>query len=508
MSNAVDYLELQAKLQPDRLALADLASGQRWTHGQLHHAAAQGVTQLLRFGVREGDRVASLAKNEAELAILHLACARLGAIYTPLNWRLAKPELQALLADAEPRLLVGDGSLLTAGLAGVAVEDMARARQTCEPTFPPLADPHRPSLILYTSGTTGKPKGVVLSEANLVEISINTSLLCRITHESVFLVDAPMFHTIGLIANIRPALMRGGAVLISDGFNPSRTLARLSAKELGVTHYFCVPQMASALRADSSFDPSRLRKLTAIFTGGAPHPASSIRAWLADGIPVSDGYGSSEAGTVFGMPVDPLLIDRRAGSVGLATPRVRSRILDSTGRPSPPGEPGELQLSAASITRGYWQREDETQAAFTADGWFRTGDIARADAEGYHWIVDRSRDMYISGGENVYPVEIEAALASLPGVAECAVIGVPDERWGEVGHLFLKVVPGAALEPDAILAALAQRIARFKLPKKVTFVEAIPRNAAGKIVKNELRASLASGDDPAGEQARLPAKSS
>ena len=496
MSNAVDYLELQAKLQPDRLALADLASGQRWSHGRLHHAAAQGVTHLLRLGVREGDRVASLAKNQVELAILHLACARLGAIYTPLNWRLAKPELQALLADAEPHLLVGDSAVSAAGLNGMALDEFAPAREACEPTFLPMADPLRPSLILYTSGTSGRPKGAVLSEANLAEIAINSTLLCRVTHESIFLVDAPMFHTIGLIANIRPALMRGGAALISDGFNPTRTLARLSATDLGVTHYFCVPQMASALRADASFDPNRLRKLTAIFTGGAPHPAPNIRAWLADGIPVSDGYGSSEAGTVFGMPVDAALIDRRAGSVGLATPRVRSRIVDSTGRTASPGEPGELQLRAASITRGYWRREEETRTAFTEDGWFRTGDIARADAEGYHWIVDRSRDLYISGGENIYPAEIEAALASLPGVAECAVIGVPDERWGEVGHLFLKVVPGAALGPDTILAALEQRIARFKLPKKVTLVEAIPRNAAGKIVKHVLRASLGSSTQP------------
>jgi fatty-acyl-CoA synthase len=296
-----------------------------------------------------------------------------------------------------------------------------------------------------------------------------------------------MFHVIGLITNIRPALMQGGAFLVSDGFVPARTLARLGDPSLGITHYFCVPQMASALRAEPGFDPGRLQGLTAIFTGGAPNPAADIRTWLADGIAMVDGYGMSEAGTVFGMPLDPVLIDAHAGSAGLATPAVHTRIVDAASKDCPPGEAGELLLKGDNLAKGYWRRPEDTRSAFTLDGWFRTGDIVRADAKGYHWIVDRHKDMFISGGENIYPAEVEVVLAGHPGIAECALVGVPDSRWGEVGHLFLVAAAGAVLDPEKILAHIATRLARYKVPKHVSVIAALPRNGAGKVLKTKLR---------------------
>lgn len=490
MSGAVDHVGLNARLTPGALAAHELASGRSWTYAELDRAVAQAVTALRELDVGVGDRVAVLAKNRVELIVLHLGCARLGAIFTPLNWRLSPAELAVLLADAEPKLLIGDGCLADAGLSGLSLDDFAARREAAAPALPSLIPPERVSLILYTSGTSGLPKGVMLSEAAIAETAVNFSLLGKVTAASMFLCDAPMFHVIGLITNIRPVLMRGGAFLVSEGFIPDRTLERLGDPALGVTHYFCVPQMAASLRAAPQFDASRLRGLTGLFTGGAPHPAASIRAWLEDGIPIVDGYGMTEAGTILGMPLDRDLIAARAGSAGVAAPGVQTRIVDASGRDLPPGEAGELWVKGRNLTSGYWRREAETQKAFAEGGWLRTGDIAVADAEGYHWLVDRLKDMFISGGENVYPAEIEALLAAHPAIAECAVVGAPDERWGEVGCLFVVHRAGQAVSEADLLEHLAAKVARYKVPKRVVTLDALPRNGAGKVLKTELRKQL------------------
>jgi fatty-acyl-CoA synthase len=485
-----DHVALQARLQPDRPAAVDLASGRSWTYAELDSAVARAVTVLRRRGVGEGDRLATLARNRVLLAVLHLACARLGAMFVPLNWRLSPAEIAALVEDSAPTLIVGDACLAAAGLDGLHLDVLQTEIDAAEPEAAGSPDRERPSLILYTSGTSGRPKGAMLSERNLDQTAINFGRLGKVTHESVFLVDSPMFHIIGLITSIRPVLMHGGTILVSDGFEPARTLKRLGDPALGVTHYFCVPQMAAMLRAQPTFDATALRRLTAIFTGGAPHPASDIRAWLAQGIPVVDGYGMSEAGTVFGMPADPALIDARAGSAGLPFPTVFTRIVDDQDRDCASGVPGELLLKGDNVFLGYWRRPEDTARAFTEDGWFRTGDIALADAEGYHWLVDRKKDMFISGGENVYPAEIEAALADHPAIIECAVVGLPDPQWGEVGHLVATCRVGTALELAGVLAHLERRLARYKLPKGLTLVAALPRTASGKIQKTVLREQL------------------
>jgi fatty-acyl-CoA synthase len=491
VSAAVDHVGLQARLRPGalaarELAARDLATGRSWSYAQLDRSIACAVTVLGELGVARGDRVATLARNRVDLVILNLACARMGAIYAPLSWRLGPEELKGLIEDAEPRLLIGDASLDAAGLDGVSIDDFVRRVEAASPTPPTPFDPEQPSLILYTSGTSGRPKGVLMTEAALAETAQNFSLLGEVTPDSIFLCDAPMFHVIGLITTIRPAFLRGGTILVSDGFIPARTLERLGDPKLGVTHYFCVPQMAAALRAEPSFDPVRLRRLKAIFTGGAQHPASAVQAWLKDGIAIVDGYGMSEAGTVFGMPIDRNQIAGRPGSVGVAPPGVRSRIVDAGGRDVSPGELGELWLQGRNLTCGYWRRPEETSALF-CEGWLRTGDVVRCDEDGFYWIVDRRKDMFISGGENVYPAEIEAALADHPAVAECAVVGWPDAQWGEVGRLFYVVRSGHAASSQDLLAAIRRRLAAYKTPKQAIQVDALPRNGAGKILKGELK---------------------
>ncbi len=487
----VDHVAFQARYNPGRLALLELASGRSWDYTGLDDAVAR-CASVLRHGHRVacGDRVAALAKNCAELVLLHLACSRIGAIYVPLNWRLTASELNGLLADVEPRLLLGDGELQRSGLAGTSLAALSEDIAAAQPLPAEPIDPDRPALILFTSGTSGRPKGAMLSERNLNQTGLNLGRLGRVTHDSRFLMDSPMFHIIGLATNIRPPLIHGGAALISDAFDPARTLTRLADPALAVTHYFCVPQMAAMLRQQPTYDPGLLRGLTALFTGGAPHPAGDILRWTEEGIAAADGFGMSEAGTVFGMPVELDTITAKAGSVGIPTPGLGVRIVDGEDRDCPAGSAGELLLKGDNVFSGYWRAPEENARCFTADGWFRTGDIALCDSDGFYRIVDRKKDMFISGGENVYPAEIEAAMAGYPGLEEVAVVGVPDSKWGEVGHMALVASPGQTIDTAAVSAWLDGRLARYKLPKLITVVDSLPRTGSGKIIKSELRALL------------------
>lgn len=487
MRGAADLLAFNAQYQPERVAAIDLPRDRYWTYAELDLVCGQCASALESYGIARGDRVVCLAKNRVELIALHLACARAGAIYVPLNWRLTTIEIQALLEDAEPKLIIGDELLAQAGIEGIEIEAFLEQMLTLPPLPYRLIDDSLPSLILYTSGTSGRPKGALLSENNITETAINFSLLGRVQNHSVMMSDAPMFHIIGLITAIRPALLQGGTFVVSDGFDPARTFNRLADPELGISHYFCVPVMADLIRAEAIYSPAKLSGLTAIFTGGAPYAEAKIQAWLNDGVPVANGFGMSEAGTVFGMPADINLIAQRPGSTGITTSRVKARIVNADGEACASGESGELQLRGPNITSGYWRRPSENAKIFTEDGWFCTGDIARCDEQGYFWIVDRLKDMYISGGENVYPGEIEALLAHNPAIKECAVVGQADEKWGEVGHLFLVLVD-AKEKPaaDDIIKSLDGKLARYKLPKYVSVIEALPRNANGKIMKSAL----------------------
>jgi fatty-acyl-CoA synthase len=489
---SVDYLALQAGLQPNRLAARDLTSGRAWSYRELDDDAWRFAYVLRAQGVAAGDRVALLAKNRVAQVLVHLACARLEAIFVPLNWRLSALELGVQLGDAEPALLIGDSYLASAELDGLSIDALEAMAAEADKMPPRPYDQQKTSLILYTSGTSGRPKGVMLSEANLWATAVNFSVLARVGPDSAVLCDAPMFHVIGLVGNVRPTLMVGGTILVSDGFNPARTLRRLTDPALAVTHYFCVPQMAASLRHDPAFNPAALRHLTGIFSGGAPHAPDAIRAWTRNGIPLANGYGMTEAaGTVCCMPVDLAEIETNIGASGLLPPNVQVRIVDDEENDVPSGISGEILVRGANVFPGYWRRPAETAAAFTADHWYRSGDIGFLDDAGYLSVIDRKKDMFISGGENIYPAEIEAALADFPYLAECAVIGVEDERWGEVGHLYAVAMPGGQITAAALIEFLEDRLARYKIPKHVTLIEALPRNGAGKLVKAVLRANVA-----------------
>ncbi|MER9335351.1 AMP-binding protein [Mesorhizobium sp. M0293] len=495
-----DPVALHAGTQPDRIACVDLATGRRWTYAALDETIQRAVRVLeTGYGIEQGQRIATLARNSADLLILQQAAMRLGAIFVPLSWRLASAERQAILADCDPVLLLHDTVLetvLPTGRTPIEVTAFAAAVEAQVPAARrPLPASDAPSIILYTSGTSGRPKGVVITEANAFATAVNFGVLGRVGNASVFLCDAPMFHVIGLITSLRPPLLQGGTVLISSGFDAGVTNRRLADPALGITHYFCVPQMARMLRDHPDFAPAHWTSLTAIFTGGAPNPAADILWWLAQGVRMADGFGMTEAGTVLGMPVEADRITGKPGSAGLPAPMIGLRIVDGDGRDVATDEPGEIWLSGPSITPGYWNRPEETARAFTADGWFRTGDIARRDEEGFVTLVDRLKDMFISGGENVYPVEIEMALLDHPDITEAAVIGIADERWGEVGRAFVVLKSGCVLDPGDLASYCGERIARYKVPKEFLLTDALPRTASGKIQKHILRSWTA----PAGQ---------
>ncbi|TXS90252.1 AMP-binding protein [Parahaliea maris] len=488
----MDYVEFNATVRPARLAIRDLAQDLVLSYSEFDDRVARCATLLLDCGVTAGERVACLSHNRAEIIILHWACARTGAIFVPLNWRLSQAEIVSLLEDCQPRLLVADGLAQALELEYFDIAEVLARAANLSPWRGTPVPADTPSLMLYTSGTTGRPRGALLTERNIGETALNFALLGQVSVDSVFLCESPMFHVIGMVTSVRAPIMLGGTLVISDGFVPERTLERLGDPQLGISHYFCVPQMALALRAQQNYDPARLNNLKALFTGGAPHPAAQIMEWVDDGIPIVDGYGSTECGTVFGMSLDLDTIAAKAGSVGVPTPRVEARIVSPEGVPVAAGESGELQIRGDNMTVGYWGRDEDYREAVTGDGWFRSGDIARIDDDGYFYIVDRKKDMFISGGENVYPAEIEALLVRYPGIQEAAVIGIPDEKWGEVGCVFY-VSDGATVSAEELSAFLEGKLARYKMPKVTRRVEELPRNSAGKLLKPSLRQQYQDG---------------
>ena len=484
----MNFLLLQAQLKPNKEAVRDLSTQRSWNYADWERFVAQTAGWLTAQGLRPGDRLACLAKNCAEYIALHFAAARLGLLFVPLNWRLSAAELDSVLEDCQPALVVAD--VLAEKLSCDSVDISTLSERVVGHASVSDIGLHdaQPTLLLYTSGTTGRPKGILHSEKTLMETTLNMSLLAEVSEQSCYLCEAPMFHVIGLITCIRPVLYHGGKLLISDGFEPPRTLARLQDRTLNISHYFCVPQMANMLRQQPEFNPTGLTHLKAIMTGGAPYPEVQVRAWVKDGIPIVDGYGMSEAGTVFGMPFELAIIDQKAGAVGVHPPRIQARLVDGNEQLVVPGAAGELQLKGDNLFLGIWRQDELYDRCFTADGWFRTGDVAIKDNDGFYRIVDRLKDMFISGGENVYPAEVEAIVLASPLVKECALVGVPDEKWGEVGRLYVVPQdPMVAFDRDALFDDLQRSLARYKLPKQLELLAELPRNAAGKLNKKILK---------------------
>jgi fatty-acyl-CoA synthase len=482
---------------------------QRWTYGEVAERVTRLASALQARGVAPGDRVAYLGPNHPGFVETMFATGELGAIFVPINTRLAAAELASILRDAEVATLVwapdleevvGDVGDQVPIARRVVVGEQARAGSEPLEALVSEGSTERPeadvdledvAMIMYTSGTTGQPKGATLTHANLAWNLFNVLIDVDVSQDEVTLVSAPLFHTAALNQTFLPTFAKGGTCVLMSAFDPQRTLELIAGHR--VTWMFGVPAMFQALTAAPGWDEADLSSIRAVEAGGAPVPAELIRRYQDRGLTFMQGYGMTEAspGVLFLRAKDSL---RKVGTAGTPCFFTDVEVVDLDGRPATTGERGEIRVQGPNIMRGYWNKPDETSQVLH-DGWFRSGDVAVRDDEGYFTIVDRVKDMFISGGENVYPAEVENALYEHPAVADCAVIGVPDERWGEVGQAFVVLREGGDLDHAELASFLEQRLARYKIPRSLVLVDVLPRTASGKLLKKELTPVL---DDPSG----------
>ncbi len=501
-----DWISHHAARRPGQTAINDLQTARIFTYAELDRRIAQLAGALAARGVGRSDRVALLAPNCAEYFELQFACGRLGAIMLPLNWRLTVPELEYILGDATPKLLIHDKSFaqqaraLSKSLLEIDQErpdgDYERALRDAPVSPAPVPLTHDDiGMVMYTSGTTGHPKGAIITHGMVFWNAVNLGIPALISPQTVQLVILPLFHTGGLNCYANPVLHAGGTILIMRTFDPGLALDYISDPALGITHFFGVPAPYQFMMQHPKFQGADLSRLRISGVGGAPCALAILEGWAARGVALVQGWGMTETSPA-GTMLDASDAIRKVGSAGKAMMHTEIRIVDDSGKDVTQGGIGELLIKGPNITPGYWNKPEATKAAFT-DGWLHTGDAARLDDEGFVYIVDRWKDMYISGGENVYPAEVENVLFQLPQVADAAIIGVPNERWGEVGMAIIVKKPDQKLEEGDVIRHCLGRLAKFKVPQSVVFVDTLPRNATGKVLKRELRTQFVGAAAPA-----------
>ncbi len=452
------------------------------------------------WGVRPGDRVAWLGFNHELQLVTLVACARLGAVFLPLNFRLAVPELQQVMQDAQPRLLVHDSHHASTALA-LQAEGLKHTHHdtliaSAAPRGLPLPDVHSdmPLLLVYTSGTTGVPKGAVHTQAALLANARASAWAHDFVEGDKVLSTLPMFHVGGLCIQTLPALLAGVEVVLHPRFDPTAWLHEMITSRPSLS--LLVPATMRALFEHPRWADTSLACLRGIMTGSSTVPVAYLETLHARGVPVGQVYGTTETGPVSIVLRLPDAM-ARVGASGWPHPEAQVKLIDADGKEVGPGETGEVCIRAANLMQGYWSTQGQSGLGLQ-DGWFHSGDLGQRAEDGCITIVGRSKDMIISGGENIYPAEIENQLVTLPGVAENAVVGVADARWGEVPVAVLVRSPdaaGQALSAEAVLGHLQSRIARFKLPRRVVFMDNLPKSALGKVQKPALQALL-TGTNP------------
>jgi len=530
----VDITAKRAALTPHRVAFEDALSGRTLTYAELDERAARCAGALAAMGVGREDRVAVLCRNRIEFFEIMFACGKLGAILAPLNWRAPAAELVLLLDDCTPKVLLFGaedaacaGALARDGLALVGLDSSVygggakRSEAEGDVGTPPsvslrvtahlqagehyagedagspyesLLAAHEPLQtdarwagdavwsLSYTSGTTGAPKGVMQTQQMAAVNAFHVAQAFGVRSGDVTLNYLPLFHTAGIQLVTLPTLIAGGTVVVLPAFDEARALALMARLDV----FFGVPAVYQQMALNPAFEDADLSRVRAWGCGGAPLSDVLVERYAAKGVRVCNGYGMTETGpTAFvAAPEDAL---EKIGSVGKPQMLLEVRIVDAKGRDVAVGETGEIWMRGPGLTPGYWRRPEETAKAFTAGGWLKSGDIGRRDADGCYYVAGRFKEMYISGGENVYPAEVENVLARHPAVLEAAIIGVPDEKWGEVGHAFVLLRPGAApITAAEVIQFCRVQLAGYKTPRHVSFVDEFPRTPAGKIRKHML----------------------
>jgi fatty-acyl-CoA synthase len=483
----------RARMTPGRTAIVH--GEERITYADLARRTTALAHHLRELGVRPGDRVGYLGPNHPAYLETLFATASLGGVFVPVNARLSAPELAYVLDDAGVAVLVHAQAAGPLVDAAAAPRLHARLESGSLPReLPPDAGPidvpvalDDPCLIMYTSGSTGRPKGAVLSHGNLTWNCVNVLVESDVSGREVALVSAPLFHAAALGMTCLPTLLKGGTCVLEESFDPARTLELIP--RLGITTLFGVPAMYDAIAAQPGWADADLSSLRTLLCGGAPVPEATIRRYLDRGLTFVQGYGMTEASPGV-LLLDPEAVQTKAGSAGVPSFFTDVRIVDPSGAPVGPGERGEIVVRGPNVMLGYWNRPEATDEAL-AGGWLHSGDVATVDEDGFFTVVDRITDTIISGGENVYPAEVESALYEHPAVELCAVVAAPDPKWGEVPRAVVVLAPGAAATAEEIRAFLRERLAGYKVPKYVDFWDELPRTGSGKVQKAVVREHFA-----------------
>lgn len=510
-SSRIDNLGLgswparRARVRPE--AVAWEFEGQETTYLQVHERTSRLADALVAAGVRAGDRVAYAGFNHPALLEVFFACGIVGATTVLVNPRLSGPEVEFILGDCGAEVcFYGEAQVDNVERVLLPSEALAVRRwvhvdqpaQGADSTpYEDLlaggsfrADHHEVpldavALIMYTSGTTGRPKGAMLTHQGLFYQYVNALIGQDLRQDEVHLTTAPLFHIAGLNMMTVPTFTLGGRLVVQRSFEAGTVLRTIAEKQ--VTSAFFVPAMLDALSHHPDWATTDLSSLRSVMVGGSPLSDRTITTWADRGVPLMQGFGMTETAPGARM-LEPRDNRRKLGSAGRPHFFTDSRVVGLDGELAAPGEAGEILISGPNVMVGYWNRPEASREAL-ADGWYHTGDVGVSDEDGYLFIKDRLKDMYISGGENVYPAEVENALMSLPGVRDCAVVGVPDERWGESGLAFVELLPDAPAGADGagLREQLRSRLAGYKLPREVRVVDQIPRTATGKVQKFRLR---------------------
>ena len=507
MTAAIDWLERRASLSPNKLALIDTIQGRELTYSKWNQQVNQTAHFLReKLNIEKGDRVTMLASNSVEYLDVWFACNKLGAILQNMNWKLAVPEIEALIKDAKPKTMIYSSEFIPiiqklqlrndigsikhfvaidekTRISDLSISERNQYRNS-QPERPPLSLKD-PWVICYTGGTTGLPKGAILSIENITWNAINTTMSWGIGDDDISILNTPLFHTGALNVLTSPLVYAGGTTIICKTFNVDQVFDLVNS---GIaTVYFGVPTMFSIMQAHPKWESANFSNLKFVITGGAPCPLPIFEKFWDKKVDFKTGYGLTEAGpNTFWLPAEQ--VQQKPGAVGYPLMEVDLKLIDKSGETiSDPNISGELLIKGPHRTPGYWNNPAATDEIIDDEGWLHTGDLALFDDDGCYFIVGRAKDMYITGGENIYPSEVESVIYAHEAIAEAAVFGVADKKWGEVGHAVVVLKPGFELTKMKLRNFMKKRLAKYKLPHDITFTNELPTTAAGKINKKALK---------------------